>query len=466
MSFKIFTMQLTGKIKPVEAIEKKRKELRDDYDEFVKVGSSEELSKYLELERRVQSGEFIKKKAEMDKLKFKGSKEFNQLKEFEKLKKSSAIRKYFRVAGSTDLKKYEALKGSEKLDEYEKLSKTISGIHSEKENKTRLKSLKADSDIKFYFKFKKSSLFKNYQDIDVSNELKRYYELEKIISSDTFRERKAFLEDKNKWEKTEECALQKEYDKMKKLPHLIKYFKYKDSSSFRFFEEWETAFEDSFSASNLDVEKWSCTSYLADKMLGDNYAPEGDLQVYTCGENVRANGKLSIEVKKERKTGKVWQPSTGFVPAELEYTSGIVSTWNKFWMEDGIFEAKIKFDPSKQVVSSMYLSGENNVPRVNLIEMGMKNRVGVSSLNSQGKVEVHGEDISNLKKGKWYIFSVEKTGNKTTWKINDAEIFASDNHVPRSKLHLNASSIVVDEIPGSLLPASFETEWVRCYRKK
>ncbi|MEZ5104691.1 MAG: hypothetical protein R2757_09370 [Draconibacterium sp.] len=608
MSFKIFSLQFRGKIKPVEIIEKKRKSLLDDYNEFLKVEVSEDLKKYIELDSRVTSAEFKKKKAEIEALHFKGSKEYNQLKEFEKLQKNSAIKNYFKIANSADLKRYESLKGSEKLSEYDKLLEYMkegqftkdkdeitkqvfkgsveekhlkdfkqleksagiksynelvssaqlkkheefsesgklksflqlrnnSGIDKEKakelkklKNDAEIKSyfkfekskklklyretegshelkkynelktfvesddfkkreqflkdkkkferseaykkqesykrLANDSDVKFLLKFEKSSLYKNYLNVADSFDLKRYHELEKIIGSDEYKKQKAYLEDNKKWEKTEEFALSQEYEQMKKLPHLVKYFKYKNSNSFNFFKEWEITFEDDFTASKPNAEKWAFTSYIANKMLGDNYSLGGDLQVYTSGENIKTNGKLSIEVKKEKKTGKVWQVTSGFLPVELEYTSGIVSTWNSFWQGDGIYEAKIKFNPVKEIVSSFYLSGENNLPRVNLLEMGTKNSVGFSSVNSSGKVETNGLDISNLKPEKWYIFTIEKTSNNYTWKINETEVFAAQNSEPGANLHLNASSMVVYDVPSSKLPASFEIEWVKCYRKK
>lgn len=471
MSFKIFSLQLLGKIKPVEVIEQKRKNLSDDFKEFLEVESSDELKKYLEIESRVNAGEFKKKKAEIDALQFKGSKEESQLKEFIKLKKSKAIKNYFKVAGSAELKRFESLKSEKKLDEYRKLQEFLnSGNHSKdddfKTKKNRYKQLKSDSDVKFYLKYEKSSLYKNYLNVVDSSDLKRYKELEEITASEEYQQRKAYLEDKKKWEKTGEYAQLQEFEQMKKLPHLVKYFKYKGSDAFRFFTEWDVTFEDHFSQPKLDAEKWETTGFLANKLVGDNYSLAGDLNAYTNGDNIKAGQKLSIEIKKEKKTGKVWNPAAGFVPMELDYTSGIVSSWNSFWQEDGIFEAKIKYNPVKQVVNSFFLSGEQNMPRVNLLEMGTKNRVGISTLNTSGKAEVNGADISNLKKDKWYIFTVEKQGRNFTWKINETEIFAADTSELDSKLHLNASGMVVDEIPSAQLPASFDIEWVKCYRKK
>lgn len=222
-------------------------------------------------------------------------------------------------------------------------------------------------------------------------------------------------------------------------------------------------FEDDFSKAKIDTEKWATKPYLADKLLGDNYSLAGDNYAFTDGKNLKTNGKLTIEVKKEKVTAKVWQMPAGFIPAELEYTSGIVSSWNSFWLEDGIFEAKIKFDPLSQIVSSFYLAGEQNIPRINLLEMGTKNRVGVLNVND-GKANVNGMDISNLKRG-WHIFTVVKQGNNFTWKINEAEIITLQSSEMNQKLHLNASSIVVNDVPTSQLTA-FEVEWVKCYRKR
>jgi hypothetical protein len=325
--------------------------------------------------------------------------------------------------------------------------------------------LAADSDIKFFFRFEKSSLYKNYLNVVDSADLKRLNELEPVVNSEEFKNRKIYLEDKKKWEKSEEFARQQEFLKMKKQTHLIKYFKNKGTDVFKFYDDWKVAFEDHFKTVNLDPEKWSTKSIVAEKLLGDNYALKGDNHIFTDGHNISINGSMSIKVKKEKTQGKVWQMPAGFIPVEMDYSSGMISSWKSFWMEDGILEAKIKFNPSKEVVSSFYLAGEKELPRINLLEMGAKNRLGVLKVNGSGKADVNGMDISNLKKGKWYIFSVVKNGNNYTWKINEKEVLSVQSSELNEKLHVNASSIVVNDVPASQLPVGFDIEWVKCYRK-
>jgi beta-glucanase (GH16 family) len=452
--------------------------LENDYKEFLRVEKSEELAEFLKMEKQLNSAVFKKKKAEIEALQFKGSSESKQLEEFKKLEKSKRLKKYFALVDSSNLKRFNDLENSEKLNEYEDLLKYIKGkFKTEKKGKDfknseayqkqkRYKSLSADSDIKFFFKFKRSGQYKNYLAVKDSSDLKRFNELKDITLSKEFLDRKAYLEDKKKWEKTDDFALQQKYLEMKKQSHLINYFKYKNSTDFDFFRNWEVAFEDDFSSSVLQTEKWSVSSYWAEKTLGSNFSLPGDLQVFTEGNNLKMNGKLAIEVRKEKLTGKMWKMPAGFIPVEYDYSSGIVSTGKSFWIEDGIIEAKIKFHPVKEIVSSFFLIGEKNTPRVTLLEMGVKNRLGISGVNSNGKAEWEGMDISNLRKGQSYIFTLAKAGNTFTWKINETEVLKIEKPELNTSLHLNASSLVVFDVASSNLPAHFEIDWVKCYRKR
>ena len=607
MSFKIFSLQLTGKIKPVSVIEQKRAQLTADYNEFLTTESSAELKAFLELDQWINSDAFKNKKKEIENLSYKGSQEEKQVKEFEKLKKSAAIRKYFQVNGSSDLKRFEKECESEKMKtyyqlldyvkegqfekdkkeingqvfkgsveekhglEFKKLAKSAgikaflelngsdsikkhegletsdkfkkymqlkSAADMNKEQKNEFKRLSSDAEIKNYFRFErskilklyretsgshglarynelktytgskeyktreaflkdrkkfekseafkkfteykklaagetvkfvlkyeKSALYKNYLDVKDSFDLKRYHELDALLQSEGFKKQKAWLEDKKRWEKTEEFGKNQEYLKEKARPEFVKYFKYLNSKDFDCFKSRKLVFEDDFKAGKLDKEKWGTCHAVTGKLLGENYAMPGDLNIFTNGENIQTDKKLRIQVKKEKVPGMIWKMPAGFVPAEFDYSSGLVSSDKSLQFEGGIVEAKIKFDPLKQVVSSFSLEGEKIGNRVNLLEMGARNYVGTSLMNSQGKIVSSGLEISNLKKGE-YIFTLEKEGSVFTWKINETEVLKEDHKDMNLPVHIIASSLVVDEIPSSSLPASFEISWVKCYAKK
>ncbi|NLO03441.1 MAG: hypothetical protein GX126_14170 [Bacteroidales bacterium] len=330
----------------------------------------------------------------------------------------------------------------------------------------RLKELSRGDDIKFYLKYGKSPLLKNYYDTQGTDILNRFQELSEMVSSEEFIRRKAYLEDPKKWEKSDECINEQKYLEMKKRPHLVKYFDYKDSARFDFFTKWELSFEDDFSGVILNPAKWSTISLWAEKMPGRNFSMPGDLHIFTEGKNVKTGGKLIIETRREKSGGLAWNPAAGFIPSNYDYTSGLVSTGKSFSQADGIYEAKVRFKPVKEVVSSFVLQGEKNSPRVHLFEIGTKNRSGVSYIDHRGKLQMEGLDISNLKSGKWYIFTLKKEGSLLIWKINETEVLRLEKPEIDFPLHLNILSIVVDEIPGSKLPVRFQTDWVKCYRQR
>jgi hypothetical protein len=428
-----------------------------------KVANSDKLKKYFELKNLPEKDKEKKKE-------FKSLKRNSEIKNYLKLENSKKFRLYRDSVDSYHLERFLELnpivesKDFKKRVSYLKDKKKFEKTEAHKKWK-RLKELSASKDIKFYLKFEKSRLLKNYYDVSESADLKRFWELKEIVTSQDFLKRKAYLKDSRKWEKSEEHAKELKYHEMKRRPHLVKFFKYKGTDAFDFFKEWRVSFDDDFSENKIDPEKWSVQSLWADKTLGRNYSLPGDLQVFTSGENILCSGKLVIETRKEKSEGMVWQMPAGFVPGEFDYTSGMVSTGKSYWQKDGIFEAKIKFNPVKEVVSSFILQGEKNSPRVHLLEMGIKNRIGISNTDNKGKLKMEGLDISSLKKGKWYIFSLEKSGNVFTWKINETEILRLENSSFNSPLHINLFSIVVNQIPRSKLPVRFNVNWVKCYQK-
>lgn len=609
MSFKIFTLQLTGKFKSAESIEAQRVATEKNYKAYLEAESSQKLAEYRDLESWVNSGAMQTARKELESQIFKGSQVYNQLVEFETLKKSKAIRNYFKVVGGSELIRFQKIKASDKLrefyelkdyaeggtyqqekreieankftgsleerhlNEFSKLKKDkalndylalhnssrlnhhqkfldsaklhrflelknmpvkekavlkefkqlkndqeikeyfrfensrqlkhyheINGGHipdryqellketgsaefqkrvaylkdKKKLEKSeawrkfkRYKDLTADADIRFFLKFEKSPLYLNYLDTHDSFALQRYNELLAITTSSEFLKRKAWLEDKKKWEKSEEYARHQHFLKLKKDSQVELYFKYENSHDFDFCKSWEIAFTDEFDSKSLDTSKWTPNSLWAERLLGDNFSQPGDMQAYTGGKNCNfAHSKLHIQVKKEKFRSKQWHPAIGFVPVDFNYTSDTLSTLKSFWQEGGIFEAKIMLSPLKEVVSSCHLQGEKNSPLVSLVEMGPVCRLGVMTMDGMGKSTFSGIDLKHLKTNKFYIFGLEWDGSRLVWKINDVVVHEAHVKGIEGPAHLNLTRFVISEISGSHLPVDFEIDWVKCYRKR
>lgn len=473
MSFKLFFASTFGLIKSTSKIEAEHDALLHDYKLFSEFGKSPELNEFHELDLLVKSATFLQRKKEIQHLAFKGSKEEAQVKELRKLEANNRLRKFFSTLKSENLKRFEQLSSSEKVARYKQLKNTIKGPSFDSRKKKDEKSqeylqlkeyhaLKDSEDIRFFESFGKSPEYRNYLQVKDSPERKRLEELQKITTSDEFKKRIAYLEDKHKWEKTEDFAKENRLAEIRKLPQFQIYQKYHNSNALDFFKKWELVFEDRFELGKLDASKWTTIFHAAAQTLGQNYSQPGDLQAFTDGRNVSVDGqKLNIEVRREKTKGMQWKLPFGFVEQDFDYTSGLVSTGENGWWKHGILEAKVKYAPAQNLVDVIYLLGEENSPQINLVEMGLKNRVGML-VRSGAEIQETAENLSGLKTGDWYIFRLEWTTHSLTWKINNREILHLTHHIPGFKMHLNAASIVVNE-PGSL-PHRFEIDWVRYYQ--
>ena len=474
MSFKLYLTSAFGLIKPTVKIEAAYDALLADYLMFSEFEKSQELKEYHELELLVNSPTFRQKKKNLQHQALKGSIEAAQLAEYKKLERNSRLQKFYLTLKSEELKRFDKISGSASMSNYIELKRDV-----EKHSLQALKkmdkhspeyilyieyqTLKDSDDLTFFRNFRKSHAYKNYELMLNSPERKRFEELQKVINSQEFKARVAYLEDTQKWEKSEDAQKERRLAEMQQLPQLVNYLKYKHSTAFDFFKKWELVFEDRFDSSTLDTQKWMTQSYWASQALGQNFSQLGDIHAFTDGKNISVNGEsLKLDVRHEKTTGMQWRIPFGFVEQEFEYTSGIVSTAGVEWWKHGILEAKVKYEPAHNLVDAIYLLGEETSPQINLVEMGEMNRVGLFTRNADG-FHAESESLSGLKAGEFYIFRLEWSTHSLVWKINNREVFTLTHNIPAFKMHLNAASIVVSD-PTASLPHRFEIDWVRFYQ--
>lgn len=468
MSFKLFLQNAFGSIKSTTRFEAEREALLHDYHVFVNVSKSEDLKEFQTLKERVNSATFKKMKADLKALKFKGSPEEVQLKQFNKLDKNSRLKKYYAVAGSAELKRYESLKEGTQLDRYFELEEVVEKGFSKddknaKEIKAEFKKLKTSPDVVFLHQYQKSSAFRNYVKMQNSADKKKYEELKELVAADEFKQRKAYLEDSQKWEKTPEYAEEKRYLELKGNSEIELYFKYKDSNAFDFFKTWNVVFDGRFKSAELDSSKWKTINPGAEKTVGRNFSQDGDLHAFANGKNIHLkDSKLMIQVKKDKINSLVWKPFVGFIEQEFDYSSDLLTSGGLFEAQYGLLEAKVKLASNKNIQDVFSLCNENNSVRLNLLESGHKKQVGLSQ-TLDGKTNVSASSIGGLSSGKFYVFRMEWKKGQVTWKVNGKELFSVNSNVPDEPMHLFLTSLVIHETND--LPHNFETEWVRFYQK-
>ena len=66
----------------------------------------------------------------------------------------------------------------------------------------------------------------------------------------------------------------------------------------------------------------------------------------------------------------------------------------------------------------------------------------------------------------YFIYSLEWTSEKLTWKINDMVVKTQTEGVPQDSMYIIISSGVETDIINGSLPVSLEVDWIKCYEMK
>lgn len=531
---------LLGLIPSTSKIEQAEKALIAEFEKLNAFAGSDQLTKYIELNEKVNSAGFTQKRKEIESLQYKSSEEFSKEKEFLSLQKAKDIVVYFKTVSGSELKRFREMDGSDKIMEFETLEKYIrssgfrekqkmrpitfkdtdeyrklveynalkadaeikgflkSGLkEGEKKSKTLLRyeeldalmkssdfiakkkmkpvtfkdteeykklleynRIKGSIEIKEFYKFKSSKEYANFLNTDGSTRLKRYEELKELVSTSEFREKKEYLLDKKRFEKTEMFREVQEYVRLKKNEDIIWYFKVKDSNKFDILKHRELTFSDEFDEDKLDTKKWLTNYYWGEKLLHDRYSVEPDLQAFTEKENFElSNSVLKIITKPQKITGKVWSAALGFSTKEFNYTSGIVNSGNSFRQKYGIFTAKIKLgDPNAK--NAFWMLADKITPHIDICRTS-KGKVWSDFFSVKGNSAK--TSIGSRYANDFFIFTLEWTSDKLVWKINDTEVFTQTTDVPQEPMYVLLAGGLDKPVNGM---TSMEIDWIRVYQAK
>jgi hypothetical protein len=451
-----------------------------DLKRFRDIESSGKISEFEKLEKYISSEDFKKKQAAPP-FTFKDTPEYKKWIEFREIKSNPEVKSYkpFRTVGSRGIKfwkplqkeavpkparylKYEELKTfveSPAFLEKKKMKPVTFRDTDEYKKLLEYREKKKSDDIKFYYKFKSSKEYANFLETDGSQRLARYNELKERIASDEFRERKNYLLDKKRFEKTGMFKDMQEYEKLKKDADIIWFFKVKDSSKFDVLKSRELTFSDEFEGEKLDTKKWITNYYSGEKLLNGRFSVDPDLQAYT-GENFEIrNSVLKIVTKPQKLSGRVWSATRGFEMREFNYSSGIINSGMSFRQKYGIFSAKIRLgNPSAK--NSFWMLGDKIKPHIDICRTS-KGKVQMDIFSNGDKPER--ASLGSKYAGNFYIYTLEWTPEKLVWKINDTVVFTRTQDIPREPLFINLSGGLDKPINGM---TAMEVDWVRVYKIK
>ena len=435
---------------------------------FQELDGSDKIKEFESLEKLIQSAEF-REKQKMKPITFKDTAEYKKLIEYDALKADAEIKAYLKskdnegTSKSKTVLRYEELDALMKSSEFlaKKNMKPITFKDTEEYKKLlEYNSSKSSPEIKSFYKFKASKEYANYLSTHDSARLKRHAELKEYVASDEFKEKKNYLLDKKRFEKTEMFKEFQEYSTLKKNEEIVWYFKVKDSNKFEILKNRELTFSDEFENEKLDTKNWLTNYYWGEKLLHDRYSVETDLQAYTEKDNFEIrNSVLKITTKPQKTTGKVWSADKGFSTKEFGYTSGILCTGNSFRQKFGTFKAKIKLgDPNAK--NAFWMLADKITPHIDVCRTS-KGKVWFDYFSPKGSNSR--TSVGSRYAGDFYIFTLEWTADKLIWLINDTVVFTQTTDVPQEPMYVLLSGGLDKPITGT---TSMEIDWIRIYQPK
>lgn len=442
-----FSLRLTfGLLPQTTKIEEKRDELEKEFERLNTIANSETLKEYNELYEYVNSQEFISAKKNIIALKYKNSQIYNKEKQYLSLEKNKAIKNYFNVL---QLPEYKQVKDSEGQTEI------------------------SDEQTKIINKFKKSKQYQLFAQTKNSSELKNYNELKEFVNSEEFKNEKEYLLDKDKYKKSPEYVKESRYQELAKSDDIVWYLKNKNTNKFDELKKWKVTFDEKFDDNKIDEQKWMNSFFWGKMLIDDRYVLAGDKHYYTDNKNIDISGNtLKIITKKEQAKGKVWHPKQGFFKQDFEYTSAMLSTAHSFRQQYGKFEAKIKIDAEAPVFQAFWLKGEKILPEIDVFKFNTHQNKKMLMTSTTGNPD----DVDNAKsvitkvsgaslaKG-FYIYSVDWTPEKITWKVNDVEVYSTTSGIPDEPLYILLSAGIRRDTNGENIQSVYEIDWVKCYEK-
>jgi hypothetical protein len=230
---------LLGMIPSTTKIEQAEKALINEFEKLQNFAGSEQLARFNELDRLVNSSDFVGKKKEIESLKYKYSEEYEKEKEFLSLQKAKDIVLYFKTINKHELKRFQELDGSEKINGFEKLESFIKSPEFREKQKMKPITFK---DTEEYNKFLEYKSMKKYPEVKAYYKSGRKEKPEKTKTITDFEElgaylkSPAFLAKKNMkpvtFKDTEEYKKLLDYKRLKASPEIKLFYKFKESKEY------------------------------------------------------------------------------------------------------------------------------------------------------------------------------------------------------------------------------------------
>ncbi|MGE5223122.1 MAG: family 16 glycosylhydrolase [Omnitrophica WOR_2 bacterium] len=217
---------------------------------------------------------------------------------------------------------------------------------------------------------------------------------------------------------------------------------------------WTMTFNDEFDGTALDRIKWR-----SDYWNGGN----GELQEYVNDDShnnyIEQNGILSLVARREYYQGK-------------NYTSGIITTQERFFQTYGFFEMRAKMPPGKGLWPAFWLMPNPTgwPPEIDVLEFlgSQLTTIYMSLHGNSGSSQSYytGPDFS----ADFHTFGVKWAPDSMVWYIDGVarKTYTTVSNIPNIPMFIIANLAVGGSWPGSpdantVFPAYFDIDYIRVW---
>lgn len=224
---------------------------------------------------------------------------------------------------------------------------------------------------------------------------------------------------------------------------------------------WRLTFSEEFSSPIIDATKWN-------RRDSFGIVRNEELQAYVPEAISVADGILTIRGERQR---------AFYDGAEKEFTSGILTTYQKFSQKYGRFEIRCKVPAGRGLWPAFWLLPEplGWPPEIDVFEIlgHAPDEVHMTHhwLKSPEETDSHGKDWSGPDfSSDFHIFVVEWTPGYISWEIDGTERFRSTRHIPDLPMYMLVNLAIGGTWPGAPdqstpFPAVFEVDYIRAYQR-
>jgi beta-glucanase (GH16 family) len=224
---------------------------------------------------------------------------------------------------------------------------------------------------------------------------------------------------------------------------------------------WKLTFSDEFDGTALDLSKWNPR---------DPWGRERnrELQAYVTNAFAVRDGVLNIRAEKRQASysGKV-----------RAYTSGMMTTYQKFSQQFGRFEIRCQVPKGKGMWPAFWLLPEplGWPPEIDVLEiLGHEPTKVYCTHHFRDQEREHKSDGGSWTgpdfSGGFHEFAVEWSPDRIVWFVDGIERFKSEKSIPHGKMYMLVNLAVGGGWPGdpdekTEFPAALQVDYVRAYEK-